>query len=386
MALGMCRDMVPPSFTFADSVAVATRLPATALPVSLANLIPTTPPAGPDGYSAPAPVRPLLREIGQLATAIRTRVEGKSQSSSSWTTTGEGVHQLMLTPHVGASTCPAARAASGGAPTPTETAVAKGRLSRPIRAAAITAVIGVLLTVVSAGAAHRADTATERRLLETQSKQAAAVLSTAIFVIEQPLTTALQVQATSGPGGDPSVFRRTFAANVGGEDALFVSASLWRRDGRAFTRLAAVGAPPGMNPAGQAIQDFLGRAAEVTTSVVQRVVVGNQGRIAFALADPATGFVIKVERAIPRDRRSRQDQNSAFAQIDYAIYLGEDTGLDDMTTTSVDPADLPLEGSTYETTIPFGDTVLTLVTRPTEHLGSPLSQRLPVILLSAVCS
>ncbi len=272
-------------------------------------------------------------------------------------------------------------AASGGAPTPTETAVAKGRLSRPIRAAAITAVIGVLLTVVSAGAAHRADTATERRLLETQSKQAAAVLSTAIFVIEQPLTTALQVQATSGPGGDPSVFRRTFAANVGGEDALFVSASLWRRDGRAFTRLAAVGAPPGMNPAGQAIQDFLGRAAEVTTSVVQRVVVGNQGRIAFALADPATGFVIKVERAIPRDRRSRQDQNSAFAQIDYAIYLGEDTGLDDMTTTSVDPADLPLEGSTYETTIPFGDTVLTLVTRPTEHLGSPLSQRLPVILL-----
>ena len=109
--------------------------------------------------------------------------------------------------------------------------------------------------------------------------------------------------------------------------------------------------------------------------------MGDQSRIAYALADPTTGFVIKVERAIPRDRRASVDQDSAFAQIDYAIYLGKGTGLDDMTTTSVDPADLPLDGSTYETTIPFGDTVLTLVTRPTEHLGSPLSQRLPLILL-----
>lgn len=251
---------------------------------------------------------------------------------------------------------------------------------KPARAVAVTVLIGLLLTAVSAWAAYRADQATEERLLKTQTDQAAAVLSTAIFVIQQPLTTALQVQATAGPDGDPTVFQRAFAANVG-DDALYVSASLWQRDGREVTRLAALGAPPAMDPRGPEIQDFLRRALESSTSVVERVTVGQRTRIAYALADPETGFVVKVERAIPKDRRAAVDDDSAFSGLNYAIYLGERTRLDDMTTTDVDPADLPLEGNTHTTTVPFGDTDLTLVTRSTDHLGSSLSQRLPVILL-----
>ena len=252
--------------------------------------------------------------------------------------------------------------------------------SRPLRAAALTAVIGVILTTVCAWAAHRADEGTEDKLLETQSRQAAAVLSTAIFSIQQPLTTALQVQASAGPSGDPSVFRRTFAVNVG-KDALFVSASLWREDGDTFTRLAAVGEPPGIDPSGPEVQDFLARAVASSTSVAQHVIMGDHSRIAFALADAETGLVVKVERAIPKNRRAPVDRDSAYSQLHYAIYLGEQTRLKDMTTTDVAPADLPLEGDTYTTTVPFGDTVLTLVTQPREHLGSPLSERLPWILL-----
>jgi len=255
-----------------------------------------------------------------------------------------------------------------------------GGPGRPARAAAVTCLLGLLLTAVSAWASYQVDRSTEERLLETQTEQAATVLSTAIFLIQQPLTTALQVQAAAGPDGDPSVFRRTFAVNVG-KEGIFVSASLWQSEGRGFTRLAAVGRPPGIAPRGPEIRDFLGRAADSTTSVVEHVVVGERSRIAYALADMRTGFVIYVERAIPADRRSPVDRDSAFASLHYAIYLGEQTRLGDLTTTDVDPAGLPLEGTTHTTTVPFGDTVLTLVTQPTEHLGSTLSHRLPLILL-----
>ncbi|WP_188113525.1 PP2C family protein-serine/threonine phosphatase [Nocardioides humilatus] len=243
-----------------------------------------------------------------------------------------------------------------------------------------TVLIGILLTATASWAADRADESSERRLLETQAKQAAAVLSTAIFVIEQPLTTALQVQAAAGPDGNPSVFRRTFAVSMG-EEALFVTASLWHKDPRGFEQLAAVGAQPGIEPQTPRMQDLLGRALDTSTSVVQRVEVGDRTRIAYARADPETGFVVYTERAIPKNRRARVDSDSAYANIHYAIYLGEETTLGSLTTTDMDPADLPLGDPTYATTIPFGDTVLTLVVQPTDHLGSPLGRHLPALLL-----
>lgn len=255
------------------------------------------------------------------------------------------------------------------------------RSSAPARAVAVTCLVGLLVTAVSAWAADRADEATEQRLLETQTRQAAAVLSTAIFVIQQPLTTALQVQAAAGPDGDPAAFRDTFAVNIGGPEALFVSASLWQRDGQDLNRVAAVGKVPGLDPRGPEVREFLDHAAESSTSVVRRVVVGSETRIAYALASQGSGFIIYVERAIPANRRATVDQDSAYSQLHYAIYLGERTRLVDMTTTDVDPADLPLEDPSYQTTVPFGDTVLTLVAQPKEHLGSQLSQRLPAILL-----
>lgn len=251
---------------------------------------------------------------------------------------------------------------------------------RALRAAVLTAVIGLILTAVCSFAAHRADESTEEKLLETQSRQAAAVLSTAIFIIQQPLTTALQVQAAAGAGGDPDVFRQTFSVNVG-KDALFVSAALWRKEGQRFTRLVAVGEPPGIDPKGQEVQELLGRAMKASTPVADHVIMGDRSRIAYALADPKSGLVVKVERAIPKDRRAPVDRDSAFSRLHYAIYIGENTDLEHMTTTDMDPADLPLEGdNTYTTTVPFGDTVLTLVTQSTEHLGSPLSRQLPGIL------
>jgi serine phosphatase RsbU (regulator of sigma subunit) len=111
--------------------------------------------------------------------------------------------------------------------------------------------------------------------------------------------------------------------------------------------------------------------------------VGAQIRIAYGLADPDTGLVVYAERAIPADRRAPVDRDSAFAGLDYAIYLGASTDLDDMATTNVAPRTLPLTGLTYKTQVPFGDTVLTLVTRPHDHLGSDLGKQMPWLVLLA---
>ncbi len=254
------------------------------------------------------------------------------------------------------------------------------RPGRPARVVAAICLIGLLLTIGSAWAAYRADRATEERLLDTQTQQAAAVLSTAILVLDQPLMTALQVQAAAGPEGDGAVFRRTFGASMRG-DPLLVSATLWRRDAGAFERVATVGEPPLLEPDSPELSEFLKRALHTSTSVVEPVGEGDQARIAYALADPRTGFVVHVERALPPDRRSAVDRDSAFSQIHYAIYLGARTRQADLTTTDLDPADLPMEGSTADASVPFGDTELMLVTQAREHLGSSLSQRLPVLLL-----
>jgi serine phosphatase RsbU (regulator of sigma subunit)/type II secretory pathway pseudopilin PulG len=253
--------------------------------------------------------------------------------------------------------------------------------ARPVRVVLAICVVGLVLTGVATWAVARVDTNTEERLLDVQTRQAAAVLSTAILGIQQPMTAALDVQEVAGKASGGEAFTRLFSRNVGA-DQMFLSASLWHTDeAGTATRVTAVGAPPGLDPRSQEMRDLLDHALSSSTWVVDQVRVGDQLRIAYAAGDPATGYVVYAERAIPADRRAPVDRNSAFADLDYAIYLGPGTDTADMTTTSVDPASLPLDGLTSRASVPFGDTVLTLVTSPRTHLGSPLSQRLPLALL-----
>ena len=252
---------------------------------------------------------------------------------------------------------------------------------RPIRLVAIICTVGFVLTLLASWAVARADRNTEERLLEVQTRQAATVLSVAILAIQQPLTTALGIQAAGGPAPDAPAFRHVMSASVGSEEQPFVTASLWRRGPQGSGRVASVGAEPWMDPSGAEVQAFLERALSSSTSVVERLMKGDRSHIAYAVADPTTGLIVYAESAIPADRRSPADGDVAFADLDYAIYLGDQTDLANMTTTDVDPATLPLDGLTYQTTVPLGDTVVTFVATPHHHLGSSLSQRLPLILL-----
>ena len=197
------------------------------------------------------------------------------------------------------------------------------RVVRPATLVSGICVLGLLLTALASWAAWRADRGTEERLLETQTRQAASVLSNAILTIQQPMQEALDIQRAVGPEAGSAAFTERFASIVG-PDKLFVSASLWRLEGGRLVLQegASVGAPPGMDPDGAEIQTVLTRALSAPTSVVESVAVGERRHIAYALADAETGFVVYAERPIPADRRAPVDRDSAYADLDYAIYLG----------------------------------------------------------------
>ena len=249
------------------------------------------------------------------------------------------------------------------------------------RVVASICILGLAITALSTWAAWRVDRNAEERLLQVQTRQAAAVLSTAVLVIQQPLTNAVSVQSAIGGAGDPATFERFMSTSVG-EGNIFVAASLWSPGRDPEVPLAAMGVRPAMEAGGADMQSFLDHALSTPSAVVRVVVAGEQTRIAWALADPESGFVVYAERAVPDDRRSPVDRDAAFADLDYAIYVGEQKDLEGLSTTNVDPASLPLDGNTFEETIPFGDTVLTLQTNPRRHLGASLSQQLPWILLA----
>ncbi len=254
------------------------------------------------------------------------------------------------------------------------------RPRHPRRAAALIAAFCLTLTGLATTAAARVDESSEQRLLDVQTKQAAAVLSTAIRLIQEPLSTALSIQRVADVRDETAAFSRLMTAYVG-EGRQFTSASLWKLDNDSMTRLVSIGAPPALKANQPATLEYLRSSIDSPTFTVESVSAGDQDRIAYAVGDAVTDYVVYAERAIPADRRAPVDRESAFAALDYAIYLGPTKNLQTLSTTNVDPSTLPLSGTTAEVAVPFGDTVLTMVTEPRGHLGSPLGARLPALLL-----
>jgi serine phosphatase RsbU (regulator of sigma subunit) len=252
------------------------------------------------------------------------------------------------------------------------------------RVAAVIVVIGVALTLVSAWAAARVDRNTEQRLLDMQTRQAGTVLTTAVTVIEQPLDDALDVsRAAVGAGADGGGARafEIFMADRVGPDKTFATASLWSRQGGDLRRVATVGAQPVMAPAAAETLAHLRRAFRKTTTTVRFVRSGDRIHVVYVRADPGHDVVVYAERLIAADRRAPVDKDSAFSELHYAIYLGREVKRSALSTTDVDPESLPLQGRTSRTSVPFGDNVLTLTTKARGHLGAPLGEQLPWLLL-----
>jgi serine phosphatase RsbU (regulator of sigma subunit) len=100
---------------------------------------------------------------------------------------------------------------------------------------------------------------------------------------------------------------------------------------------------------------------------------------AFAPQGKVRPFVVYALRQLPKDRRAAVASNSAFSDLDYAIYLGNSK--ERGTLVATDFPSFPIAGQQATVRVPFGDEVLTTVVTARTPLGGALSAQLSWIVL-----
>jgi hypothetical protein len=267
------------------------------------------------------------------------------------------------------------RAGSGKPPDGSQGVVGSGRsVLSGVSIVVLAVALAVTLTLsLTTRALHDSN---EQRLLRQRVRAVAAVLSAAIPNVQTPLSSgAVLVEATNS---DRRPFTNLMQPLTAGSP--FVSASVWPVHTSHPRPLVVVGKAPELAGRPEAdIRKFLGQTTGKRVVSVLDLLGGSPRRLGYAFAaGPTARFVVYAEAALPQNRRAQVDSNSAFADLDYAIYLGSTANFDHLLASSV--AKPQLSGRTAASSVPFGDTTLHLVVAPRGELGGQLLVRLPWLI------
>lgn len=236
--------------------------------------------------------------------------------------------------------------------------------------------MGVLVTAAASSTVARFTSDDEHRLLRVQSAQAEAVLTSAIASVEAPLQTAMQLAEATG-GASPQF--RAYVSGLIGTAQSFSNMTL-TDNGRVLFQAGIV---PLTDPTSNAYAQIDHEASGSGRFVVVGLPPGDLQRIGYAVGAPSSGYVLYAERLIPADRVSPVQSNTAFAELNYAIYVGDTTETANVATTDLPVGDLPLKGDTVRQEIPFGTSALTLVTSARTHLVGALEADMQWIFLGS---
>jgi serine phosphatase RsbU (regulator of sigma subunit) len=248
----------------------------------------------------------------------------------------------------------------------------------PSRAAVAVFLIGAIVTAALALTCLQLYHSNERRLLDLRVRELGLVLGASVASIQTPLASAAELADVTG--GDVPRFR-SFIAPYVGPGRQYVSVSLWPLRSARSAPLTVVGLP----------EELTGQDARALFARPQRgPVLGVIGLL--DAAHPALGyefhtpgassrFAAYAEAQLPADRRSKLESNSAFADLNYALYLGRSTSTTDLLVTSL--RHLPVSTSHASDTVPFGDNALTVVVTANGSLGGQFFANLPWIVAVA---
>jgi len=233
--------------------------------------------------------------------------------------------------------------------------------------------VGCLVTALLVWASSSANAGNDHRLLKLQVRQAASILSAVLPSVETPLTAAFDVSMATH---NVDEFRQLLEPEVG-QGALFVTASLWQVSPGPPKPLVVVGAIPLLETDGEAAS-FLSSVHTVGVPSVTPLLRGSSPRIGYAEIPPGYGSndVVYAETSLPSHKRAVIPKNSAFSDLNFALYLGH----------KVDPSELlektgSLQGYSAVASVPFGNSALILVGSSSTPLGGGLSAALPWIVL-----
>ncbi|MBV8432618.1 MAG: hypothetical protein JO244_15750, partial [Solirubrobacterales bacterium] len=245
--------------------------------------------------------------------------------------------------------------------------------------------VGLLVTGVLTVLSANLNSNNEKRLLVLRGRELGAVLTEAVPNTQTPLASAAAL--ADATDGSPQKFRSFIAPYVGPPPRhQFVSVSLWRAGSGARTPVVVVGVPPALTRSSTDVPAFFARAVASHKLAVTGLLQSPNLRLGYALSTPTAtslggGYIAYGESMVPANRRSRLENNQAFSELNYAIYLGPREPDQTLLVTSLKR--LPVRGSRSTLRIPFGDTVLTMVVSPRQPLAGTLPQRLPWIILIA---
>jgi serine phosphatase RsbU (regulator of sigma subunit) len=231
--------------------------------------------------------------------------------------------------------------------------------------------VGAAVTVLLTWAAASANTNSDHRLLKLQVRQAATALSTALPSIQTPLTAAFDVAAaTQGT----AAFQQLISPDVGPK-AQFLSASLWQISPGSAKPLIVVGVEPVLATTGEAAS-FFSHVQPGQPLSVTPIIGGATPRLGFAEIPPGHGdtLLVYAETPLPADKKATIPKSSAFSDLHFALYLGRRV----RAATLIERAG-PLQGYRAQTSVPFGDTMLTIVGTTTVPLAGGASADLPLI-------
>lgn len=248
----------------------------------------------------------------------------------------------------------------------------------PSRAAALTFVSGLLITAALALTALVVYHRNERRLLHLRVRQLSLVLQATAPSIQTPLASAAEL--ANATGGSPRKFRTFMAPYVRSRGGQFASVSLWPLGSRRLAPMAVVGSAPQLASLPRQARAFLGHSRHSGVLNVIGILRSARPSVGFEFSQPGhtRGFAVYGEAPLPANRRSRLERNSAFSDLDYALYLGHSRRTADVLVTSKER--LPITGRTASAAVPFGAGVYTLVVAAKGSLGGRFFQSLPWLI------
>jgi hypothetical protein len=242
----------------------------------------------------------------------------------------------------------------------------------------VVAAVGLALFAGAGYASQRIHRQTEDRLLNRQTQQANAVLGAAIGSLQSTLTSNAGLADVTN--GAPTSFAQTMGAMTG-DGKQFVSASLWPINGTSTTPLLTLGSPAALT-APDAIHSMLTASAATPGLYVLGITfTGATPRLAYAVRSPAASakYIIYAETLLPKDQRSVQRAGDAFADLDYAVYIGDSERDDTLVYSSV--RDLPITGHRSSADSPFGNTTLHIVMTPHSTLDGQFAVIRPWVIV-----
>jgi serine phosphatase RsbU (regulator of sigma subunit) len=236
-------------------------------------------------------------------------------------------------------------------------------------------VVGLLVTGALTWVSSGLYTSNEKRLLSLRARDVATVLTAALPSLQTPLASAAALADASG--SDTRKAERFLAPYVGtGGARPFVSISLWRVGDPERGPVAVLGRPPALSSASAQTRALFDHASASLGLSVIGFLHAPPLRLGYASTGGVSGpYAAYGESALPGNRYTPVQNNSAFSDLDFALYLGASMNPQNLLVASV--RHLPLNGRRTSTKVPFGNTFFTVEVAARGPLGGSLPQRLP---------